>query len=135
MKHLNYWTGLVLPLVLSGITLIITNAWEVFSSHLNFYLLSMVAFLLLSVLSLFLGQKTSLHRNKSLFGAVVLASITFKMLLSILIIVIYIQEFATPEKWFVLPFFLMYLYFTLYETYALVNIGQLPNKRRPHDGE
>jgi hypothetical protein len=135
MKHLNTWTGLLLPTILSAITLIVANGWKVFSGHLNFYIISMLAFLLLSVLSLFLGQKTSLHRNKSLFGAVVLASITFKMLLSILIIVIYIQEFATPEKWFVLPFFLMYLYFTFYETYALVNIGQLPNKRRPHDGE
>lgn len=135
MKHLKIWTGLWLPTALSLITLVIVNAWEVFSAHLNFYLISMLAFLLLSLLSLFLGQKTSLHRNKSLFGAIVLASITFKMLLSILIIVIYIQEFATPEKWFVLPFFLMYLYFTFYETYALVNIGQLPNKRRPHDGE
>jgi len=92
--------------------------------YLYFYIICLIAFLLFTGLSLFVGLKTYNHRNPGLFGTAAISTMTFKMMVSILLVAVYVKVFASPDKWFVLPFFLMYLYFTVFEAWALIKIGR-----------
>ncbi|NBC25179.1 MAG: hypothetical protein GVX78_06150 [Bacteroidetes bacterium] len=116
--------GLLLTVILAVITLVIANRNPVFTPHLYFYIICLIAFLLFTSLSLFVGLKTYNHRNPGLFGTAAISTMTFKMMVSILLVVVYVKVFASPDKWFVLPFFLMYLYFTVFEAWALIKIGR-----------
>ena len=117
--------GLALTIVLAIITLLIANRNPIFTPHLYFYIICLFAFFSFTILSLFVGLKTYNNRNKGLFGLAAISTMTFKMIFSILLVVIYVRVYASPDKWFVLPFFLMYLYFTIFEAWALVKIGRL----------
>ena len=72
------------------------------------------------------GFKTTGHRNKNLFGSIALSVTLAKIIVSILLVVIYFKLYPEISNWFILPFFLIYLYFTIYETFALIQIGRHP---------
>ena len=122
--NLRYYAyGLGITLLLALITLWIASSNPIFLSHLPFYGISLISFLVFAALGIAIGLKTNNHRDPGLFGASVLSIMTFKMISSILLVVIYVRVYADPDKWFVLPFFLMYLYFTIFEAWALIRIG------------
>lgn len=126
MNSKRLWTLLSLPLILSGITLIFALQYSAVQEHWVFYLLSLIFFTLSSVLANLLGFKTTGASNKSLFGSVALAMMTFKMMGAALFAIVYFKLYPESSRWFILPFFLMYLYFAIYETFALVHIGRFP---------
>jgi len=123
-----YIYGLIITLLLAVVTIWVSYSNPIFEPHFLFYTLCMLTFLVFAILALLIGIKTYNHRNPSLFGTSVLAIMTFKMIFSILLVVIYIRFYAKPDKWFVLPFFLLYLYFTIFEAWALIRIGRVTKK-------
>lgn len=124
MKVRHYGYGLGITLLLALITLWIAAFNPIFSPHLLFYGICLLTFLAFAAIAIGIGLKTNNHRDPGLFGTAVLAIMTFKMIFSIFLVVIYVRVYADPDKWFVLPFFLMYLYFTIFEAWALIHIGR-----------
>lgn len=86
--------------------------------------LSLAFFLVLSFLMFALGRRTAAAANKSAFIGTVMAFVFGKMLLSILLIALYSQEFRPESRYFVVPFFLVYLVYTIFETYFLMKLGR-----------
>lgn len=124
MKKIYYLYGTGLPILLSLLTLAFAYTKPMFQEHLGFYFICLFAFLLFAILTVLVGIKTHNHRNPGLFGTSVLSAMTFKMLASIMLVVVYVKVYPPQGKWFVLPFFLMYLYFTIFEAWALIRIGR-----------
>ncbi len=119
-----YAYGLGITLLLALITLWIAASNPIFFPHLLFYGVCLLSFLVFAGVGIAIGLKTHNHRDPGLFGTSVLSIMTFKMIFSIFLVVIYVRVYAEPDKWFVLPFFLMYLYFTIFEAWALIRIGR-----------
>jgi len=71
-----------------------------------------------------LGGVTAKSTNKSLFTGVILGFTFGKIFLSLLVVIGYVQLAQPASKIFLLPFFIVYLIFTIFETYLMMQIGQ-----------
>ncbi|MTB50185.1 hypothetical protein [Lewinella sp. W8] len=83
-------------------------------------------FILLSLLSLgifWVGKRTAAAKNKFLFGNAFLGITMVKLFLCGGVAAAYILLGAPENKLFIIPFFLIYLTFTLLEVVALVKIA------------
>lgn len=71
-------------------------------------------------LSLYLLGKLSMHFNKStMFLGVVAGNVFFKLIASVVFISIYVSKTHPQDKFFFIPFFIVYLSFTILETIML----------------
>ncbi len=71
-----------------------------------------------------MGEKTAKSSNKGLFTGVVIFSTFGKIFLSFLVVIGYYELGEPTSKIFLLPFFIVYLIFTVFETYLMMQIGQ-----------
>ena len=86
---------------------------------------SIVLFLVISILAWHLGQKAALSKNKNNFTALVLGFIFGKMFLCVIFVLIYTKTVFPESKFFLIPFFLIYLVYTIFETTILTKLGRL----------
>ncbi|MCB0644436.1 MAG: hypothetical protein KDC44_22485 [Phaeodactylibacter sp.] len=86
--------------------------------------LSLGFFFLVSWTMYTLGSRLAVSSNKNAFTSMVMVFVFAKMLLSVLIIAVYAKTFEPQSKLFVLPFFLVYLIYTIFETYFLMIVGR-----------
>lgn len=86
--------------------------------------LSLVFFFSLSILMFELGRRLAVNPNKNAFTSMVMIFVFVKMLLSVLIIAVYAKVAAPDSKLFVVPFFVVYLIYTIFETYFLMLLGR-----------
>jgi len=94
---------------------------------------SCVFFVILSVFTYAIGAKAAVSPNKNAFTAVIMGFLFFKMMLSIAFLVIYHQQYPPDSKWFLAPFFIVYLCYTIFETHFMIKLGKLPTKKRIPD--
>ena len=89
------------------------------SNYLDLTIICISVFCFISISVFMLAQKAITSEDKGFFISVILMNILFKILLSFLLLVAY-AKFAQPtDKNFVLPFLMVYLIFTIFETYFL----------------
>ncbi len=84
-------------------------------------------------LGLFLGITLAMHRvgrsaaqssNKNDFTNAVLGFTVGKMFLAIIILLGYSQLAQPADKLFIIPFFAVYLIYTIFETYLMMKLGR-----------
>ena len=80
--------------------------------------------MLLTLGMFFVGNITSKSSNKGLFTAMVMGFTFGKIFLSLFVVIGYHQIGQPASKIFLLPFFIVYLIFTVFETYLMMQIGQ-----------
>ena len=80
--------------------------------------------MLLTVAMFFAGGITAKSSNKNLFTTIVLGFTFSKIFLSLIVVLGYYQLAQPTSKLFLLPFFIVYLIFTIFETYLMMQIGQ-----------
>ena len=95
-----------------------------FEPFLPFSLVTLVVFMLLTLLMFWVGKISANSKNKGLFTTLAMGFTFGKIFLSILVVIGYHQLFEPPSRLFLLPFFIVYLLFTVLETYMLMQIGQ-----------
>ncbi len=86
--------------------------------------ISILFFALISVGMYYLGQRAADSSNKNDFTNAVLGFIISKLLLSIAIIAVYLFTVQPASNFFVLPFFVVYLLFTIFEVSFLMKLGR-----------
>lgn len=90
--------------------------------------LNVVSFIFFNVLCLaayYFGKKSLKSPNKFLFNQLIMLNVIIKMFVSIGIIVIFHQFYNPQTNWFVLPFLIFYVIYTIFETYLLTNLVKL----------
>ncbi len=118
-----------LLLIVFGVSLLLfQGAMSIFpnmSSYQNLFWIGQTFFVVLSLVSFYIGKKLTQHPNKNAFSQFILMFILNKMLFSIAIIVIYVvkvKPFSKIEA--VLPFLCLYLLYTAFNVYFLSKIGK-----------
>lgn len=101
----------------------------VIEEHIHLSIISIILFAAVSILLYFLALRFVNHSNKLLFGNIILAATFIKMLMAIAVLFGYYSIKQPESKWFILPFFVIYFIFTLFETIFLVQIN-LHGKQR-----
>ena len=76
-------------------------------------------FALISVLVFFLANKAINSDNKYSFLNIVVMNLFVKIMASFIIVVAYVKMTEPQDKWYLIPFTMIYLIFTIFETYFL----------------
>ncbi len=87
-------------------------------------LLSTVGFCLLSVFMYYAGRNAARSSNKNDFTNIIMGFTMGKMVLSFVLIFAYLKLVEPADKIFVLPFFSIYLIYTVFETYFMMKLGR-----------
>lgn len=103
---------------------LLMNFHTAFRAHQLLSWISILCFTLISVAAYLLGLKTANSTNRNDFGNVFLVITTFKLLFCSMVVWIYKALVAPEGRLFVLPFLLIYLVFTIFESYLLVRLGK-----------
>lgn len=87
--------------------------------------ISLAAFMALSALMYLAGRRAALSDNKNDFTNAILGFTMGKMFLAILVVFGYSQLARPPDKLFIIPFFAVYLIYTIFETYFMMKLGRM----------
>ncbi len=90
----------------------------------DFFWISLVFFLLLASVIFFAAQYIVRKGQKGSFISIVIFNVLMKLILSFGLVYWYVQTNGPQSKWFVIPFLINYLIFTIMETYALTKIAE-----------
>jgi hypothetical protein len=94
-------------------------------NHITVAWWSLFAFIPLSFGLYFLSKQAALSKNKMLFNLIIMASIFFKMFIAIFVLVIYKKIYQPQDKNFIIPFFLTYFVFMIFETYFMIKLAKM----------
>lgn len=120
-----YTQTLLLAAFCAGL-LLLGNLIPVFREHQLLAWAALALFTLLSWLMYLLGKHAVKSSDKNAFVQLVLISVFLKMMLSFAVVVVYANKIQPESKYFVLPFFFVYLVFTIFETAFLMRIAKQP---------
>lgn len=94
------------------------------SPYFDFGLLCLFFFLLLSLLMYFTGRRAAVSAQRGFFTQLILVFTIVKMFLSVVLVFVYFKVRQPDSNWFLLPFFLVYLIYTIFESYFMIRIGK-----------
>ena len=86
---------------------------------------SLLVFFLISIIMYVAGRKAALSENKHDFTNVSLGITIGKIFVAILFILGYDQLLEPASRFFIIPFFIMYLIYTIFETYVMMKLGKM----------
>ena len=92
--------------------------------YLLFSFISLALFMLLTLVMFLFGEKTAKSSNKNLFTTLVLGFTFLKIFLSLFVVIAYYKVGNPSSKVFLIPFFIVYLIFTIFETYLMMKISK-----------
>lgn len=86
--------------------------------------ISIVGFTLLSTVMYYAGTNAAKSSNKHDFTNIIMGFTMGKMVLSFMLIFAYLKLMEPEDKIFILPFFSIYLIYTIFETYFMMKLGR-----------
>lgn len=106
-----------------GILSLLLGAFPFFKSIREFAWISLLFFMITTVLVYFLTLSGLRRKKHSSFLYFYFGSLFLRFMLSLLIIVGYYLIVRPDEIYFVVPFFLMYIGYTAVETHSLIRLS------------
>lgn len=97
-------------------------------NYIDMALQSILFFSLFSFLIYFFAERSLLSKKQGAFLSIIVANTFFKLLACFIFILIYVQLNEPGDKFFLVPFFIFYLVFVVFETWFLGN--QAKRKRQ-----
>lgn len=111
---------LVTALLLGGLSFI-----PALAGHRHFTWFSLLIFVVLSIGIYFPFKSAAEGKNKSLFTQLSMVFIVVKMMLSLTILLVYNRFFQPGDRFFLIPFGIIYIVFTIFETWVLGVLGKV----------
>lgn len=108
-----------------GLFLFIFHQFPAFQSDYELSVLSCLFFVVFSILIYFVGYLAARSSNKHAFTNVIIAFVFSKMFLSIILVVAYHRLMEPSSNHFLIAFFVVYLFYTIFETYFMIKLGKM----------
>ena len=89
--------------------------------------LSVIGIIMFSIYTIglyFLSTLSVRSPNKGMFTAVHIGTIFFKMVLTIAIAMMYKKQYLPESRYYILPFILIYIAFTVHETWMMMKVSK-----------
>ena len=120
MKSFGRHVGMLMLITLAcaGMSFLLLRAPH-FKPHFKFYILSLSFFFMLSLLYFFIARLTLKSKNMYLFTRYSIVLSLIKILGGGALVFYYQQKFQPENKYYIIPFFLFYCIFTIYELFGL----------------
>ena len=125
MNRQKFYFQLIGLSIALSVLVLLAQMLPVFQPHLIFSLASVAIFAGVAVLLFNMGIQSAVSKDKNAFTRIVMASTFVKMFLALIIVVVY-HKMAHPEgAYFIIPFFVVYFTFTIFETRFLSKLGKI----------
>jgi len=126
-RFLIYLASFVIGISLFQLGLV--HRIESLGEHTQLSLWGIVVFSIYSLVLYYLSNIALGSSNKGLFTALHLGTIAIKMMITIGIVLIYKQQFQPEGKMYLLPFIILYICYTSFETWMLMKMSKtIPQK-------
>ncbi len=113
--------------IITGITIAVIfslNTLEKLYPYRYFSWICLGFFFFFSIVMFLMGTNAAKSSNKNDFTNAALGFTAGKMFFSLIMIVMYSKLMEPESKLFILPFFLVYIIYTAFETYFMMRIGK-----------
>lgn len=114
----------IIFVALAGLHCALVFSFPTFGAFQNLFWFSQIFFAAICIASFYGGKHFVRQRNKNVFLQFIMMLIFFRLIASAAIIIGYFKLFIPESKAFLLPFFLVYLAYTIFEVYFLSKIGR-----------
>lgn len=128
MSQGRFYLQLILLSLLVAIALYFLHQLPQLQAYSLLSWISLVFFIVLSAIMYRVGYQAAVSDNKHHFTNTVMGFTIGKMMIAILIILGYLKLAEPETKLFVLPFFGIYLIYTIFETYFMIRLGKTDAK-------
>lgn len=94
------------------------------NAYSDFSIYSIIYFVLFSIVLFFLGKVTVSAKNVHLFTGLIMAMMFFKIIFSVAFIYLYTKMTSPQTSFYIFPFLIVYLIYTIFEVYYMSKVGQ-----------
>ena len=123
MSFKEYITGKLLLSIFVSAVLYSFTFVQLLKQYSDLSLISLLFFIIFSFVLYSGGVNTAKSKNKQLFSQFFLMATVIKMFLSLAIVLIYFFLTKPSSQYFIIPFFFVYLCYTIFEVYMLTKLG------------
>ncbi len=125
MSENRFYLQLAAVTLLAAAAVYFINTMAQLQAHQVVGWISLGLFFFITILMFNFGKQAALSDNKHTFTNVFLGFTTGKIFLIILFVFGYSRITEPETKFFILPFFSMYLIYTIFETYVMMKLGRI----------
>lgn len=129
MNLFRYLSGLLLVIGLVGVIQALLLQQDYFQGNGRLVWWATLFFTAFSVVLFYASRKAAIHENPYYFIYVSYSAILIKLVCSITMVWWYKRAYQPEDRHYVLQFILIYVIFTVYETYFMSRLGRArPNQ-------
>lgn len=124
MKARQFFTNLsIVTLLTIGLIMLLNLHPSIQSAQLLSWV-TIIFFVLLSLAVFIVASSVVKQQNKNNFTSVILLVMITKMFLCILLVAFYTKLYNPHSNYFLIPFFSIYLIYTIFEVHLMTRIGK-----------
>lgn len=124
MSLKNFFSKLLVATVLSALVILGLGFIPALKAYSTFGWASILFFVVWSVIMFFISGKAAKNENKNIFTSAILGFTFAKLFLSAGIVYAYFRITEPESRLFLLPFFGVYLIYTIFETHFMMKLGK-----------
>lgn len=124
MNVRQFVSQLTIVTIIVSVVLWLLSTFPIFDTHQRLSWMSLILFVIISIIMFFSGRWGVAHANKGMFISLMYAYMGLKMLLSIIMIMLYYFYVEPESNLFILPFFTVYFIYTIFESYFLMKLNE-----------
>lgn len=124
MRIRDFLLQLLFVTLAASLSLLILKFFPQTSPYLRYGLICMLVFVILSLMVFFTGYMALGGKDKQAFIRISLVFTTAKMIVAVLLNFAYYKTANPSGSYFLLPFFIVYLIYTVFETKFMMTIGK-----------
>jgi len=113
--------------ITAGVLLILLflHIFQPFSDSRLISLVTLAFFVLMSVGMYLLAAKAAVSKDKNAFTRLIMVFTFVKMLLTVTLIIIFHKLLKPESNYYLIPFFFIYIVFTVFETIFMSRLGKI----------
>jgi hypothetical protein len=125
MNQRQFITTLVATVaIVVALQVIFQQFSRIFQAHAGVTWWSLAFFTPLSIGMYIAGKRAAVSSNKGLFTGLTMALTFIKIMVGVICMVVYRKVFGAQGKDFLLPFFVVYFAFTIFETFFMIKLAK-----------
>ena len=108
-----------------AILLVVFNFVPLFKADMPVAWISWLFFILFTIGVFFTSESAALSPNPHTFTSVIMGVVIGKMFFPVLIIFMYVKLMSPESRYFLIPFFVIYFSFTIFELLFMTKLGKM----------
>jgi hypothetical protein len=129
MSKAEFIRKLLLTTSLTSLILLFLGRFEAMKPFIWFSWLACFLFVILTIVLFNVALSAAQDNNKNTFTTVIIGAVMGKLALSMGVILAYFYGFKPDSKLFIVPFFIIYTGFTIFELHFMMRLSRIDPKK------